>query len=50
MVGEYDAAFDLLDKLLAMPSGVLLNFLKLDPVWAPLWNLPRFRELVEKYG
>ena len=50
MVGEYDAAFDLLDKLLTMPAGSYVNILKVDPAWAPLWKLPRFRELMQKYG
>lgn len=50
MVGDSDAAIDLLDKLLAMPGGASVTFLKLDPVWAPLWKLPRFQKLMEKYG
>jgi hypothetical protein len=31
-------------------SGDALDGPYFDPAWAPLWNLPRFRELVEKYG
>lgn len=50
MVGDYDAAIDLLDRLLAMPAGGSVTFLKLDPVYAPLRKLPRFQKLVEKYG
>ncbi len=50
MVGESDAAFDLLDRLLSMPSDTCVSFLKLDPVWAPLRKSPRFQKLMEKYG
>jgi eukaryotic-like serine/threonine-protein kinase len=50
MVGDYDAALDLLDKLLSFPSGTSVHMLKLDPSWAPLWKLPRFKKLMEKYG
>ena len=50
MVGESDAAIDLLEKLLAFPSGTSVNMLKLDPAWSSLWKLPRFQKLMEKYG
>ncbi len=49
-VGDSDAAIDLLDKLLAMPSGSSVTMLRLDPSWKPLWKLPRFQKLMEKYG
>jgi hypothetical protein len=44
-VGETDAALDLLEKLLVMPSGSHANLLKIDPSWKPLWSLPRFKKL-----
>jgi len=50
MVGESDAAIDILDRLLAIPSGTSVNMLKLDPTWSPLRKLPRFQKLMEKYG
>jgi serine/threonine-protein kinase len=50
MVGETDAALDLLEKNLSFPSGTSVHMLKLDPVWKPLWNLPRFQKLMEKYS
>jgi tetratricopeptide (TPR) repeat protein len=50
MVGEYDAALDHLDTVLAMPAVISIPWLQLDPRWAPLHEHPRFRELVEKYG
>ena len=49
MVGEYDTALDLLDKLLSMPGDNCVNLVKLDSTWAPLRDLPRFKKLIEKY-
>ena len=49
MVGERDAACDILERLLATPSGVYSSILKLDPAYAPLRDFPRFQRLVEKY-
>jgi len=49
MVGDSDAAIDLLERLLAMPSATSVNALKLDPVWAPLRGHPRFQRLIETY-
>ena len=50
MVAEYDVALDQLETLLAMPSVVSIPWLRLDPRWTPLRDLPGFRELEEKYG
>ena len=50
MVGETDAALDLLERLLTVPSGASANLLKLDPAWKPLRDLPRFKKLMEKHG
>src|SRR5437764_6032175 len=47
--GELDAAFRLLDHLLAVPNGVAVPLLKLDPVWDPLRKDPRFQALIDKY-
>jgi serine/threonine-protein kinase len=47
---EADQALQLLDHLLAVPNGVTVPVLKLDPVWDPLRNDPRFQVLIEKYG
>jgi serine/threonine-protein kinase len=50
MVGEYDKAIEVLDQLLSMPSLVSVNLLKKEPVWEPLWDLPEFKELIEKHS
>jgi serine/threonine-protein kinase len=48
-VGENDQAFRLLDHLLEVPNGLTVPLLKLDPVWDPLRNDPRFQALIDKY-
>jgi len=49
-VGEHDEAVRLLDHLLAVPSGLTVSVLKLDPVWDPLRKDPRFQALIDKYA
>ena len=49
-LGEYDAASDNIETLLSIPSLVSVPWLKLDPRWKPLMNLPRFQELLAKYS
>jgi TolB-like protein/Flp pilus assembly protein TadD len=48
--GEFDEAFRLLDHLLAVPSGLTVPMLKLDPAWDPLRKDPRFQDLLNKYS
>jgi serine/threonine-protein kinase len=48
-VGEVDKALDLIDELLSIPSWLSVRLLRLDPVWDPLRNHPRFQALLEKY-
>jgi TolB-like protein/Flp pilus assembly protein TadD len=48
--GEADQALQLLDHSLNTPNGITVSILKLDPVWDPLRNDPRFQALVDKYG
>ena len=49
MVGEYDAAIDQLEKLLAVPSITAVPGLRIDPIWDPLRDNPRFQALLAKY-
>ena len=49
-VGEHDEAFRLLDHLLHTPNGMTVPLLKLDPVWDPLRQDPRFQILIDKYS
>ena len=48
--GEFDEAFRLLDHLLAVPNGLTIPMLKLDPAWDPLRKDPRFQALIDKYA
>jgi tetratricopeptide (TPR) repeat protein len=50
MLGEYDAAIDRLEILLAVPSPMSVPMLRIDPTWNPLRGHPRFQALLEKYG
>jgi len=47
IVGEYDKAFNQIEYLLSIPGKLSIPLLKLDPVWAPLRELPRFQKLVQ---
>jgi len=47
MVGEYDAAIDQLEIVLAVPSHTAVPMLRIDPTWNPLRGHPRFQALVE---
>ena len=47
MVGDFDAAIEKLEFLLSIPGEISIPLLRLDPVWYPLRNHPRFKKLVE---
>jgi len=48
MVGEFDAAIDLLEYLLDRPGMMSIPLLRLDPAWEPLRNHPRFKKLIKE--
>jgi tetratricopeptide (TPR) repeat protein len=50
ILGENDRAIGLLDGLLSRPSEVTLQTLKLNPVWDPIRNDPKFQALFAKYA
>jgi non-specific serine/threonine protein kinase len=49
MVGEYDLATDKLEYLLSIPGELSVPYIKLDPVWRPLLEIPRFQKILEQY-
>jgi tetratricopeptide (TPR) repeat protein len=50
LTGETDEALRLIDHLLETPNGLTISLLKLDPIWDPLRNDPRFQALIDKYA
>jgi TolB-like protein/DNA-binding winged helix-turn-helix (wHTH) protein/Flp pilus assembly protein TadD len=50
LVGEPGLACEQLKTLLAIPSRISVQILKLDPRWAPLRAHPCYRALVRRYG
>ncbi len=48
--GEADAALDEIERLLAGPSWLTVHELRLDPLWDPIRDHPRFRALLAKYA
>jgi non-specific serine/threonine protein kinase len=49
VVGEHDKALDEIELLLSIPYWFTTWDLKLNILWAPLRDHPRFQELIEKY-
>jgi tetratricopeptide (TPR) repeat protein len=48
-LGEKDQALQLIEKLLVTPNGLTASLLKVDPVWDPLRDDPRFQALINRY-
>ena len=48
LVGDYDAALDVLDKYLLLPGSASPAMMRLDPGFVPLRKLPRFQKLLER--
>jgi serine/threonine-protein kinase len=49
ILGDNDRAIEVLDGLLNRPSYVTVQGLRVDPIWDPLRNDPRFRALIERH-
>jgi tetratricopeptide (TPR) repeat protein len=47
LTGEQDAAIDQLEYLLSIPARFSAEMLRLDPLWDPLRNHPRFKKLLK---
>jgi TolB-like protein/Tfp pilus assembly protein PilF len=50
ILGEKDRAIEVLNGLLSRPSAMTVEILKVNPIWDPLRNDPRFQALIDKYG
>jgi len=50
ILGDNDRAIEILDGLLGRPSAVTVQGLKINPIWDPLRNDPRFQAFLNKYG
>jgi TolB-like protein/Flp pilus assembly protein TadD/predicted Ser/Thr protein kinase len=50
MAGEYEAALDVLDSLLKIPSMVHVIMLRYHPIYDPLRENPRFQTMLEEYA
>lgn len=48
--GEPEAALDEIERLLARPSWLSVHTLRLDPLWDPIREHPRFKALVSTYA
>jgi len=48
--GEAEAALDEIERLLAGPSWLSVHTLRLDPLWDPIRDPPRFKALLAKYA
>ena len=49
ILGDNDRAIEILDGLLNRPSYVTVHSLRVDPIWDPLRNDPRFQALIDRH-
>lgn len=49
IVGEYELAIDELEYVLSIPAWSSAPYLRADPIFAPLQELPRFIAVLKKY-
>jgi serine/threonine-protein kinase len=50
VVGEYDKAIEIVDGLLSRPTQVTVATLKVNPLWDPVRQDPRFIAMLRKHG
>jgi len=48
MVGEYDTVIGQLELLLSIPGEISIPLLRLDPIWDPLRDNPRFQKMLKR--
>jgi len=50
VVGEYDEAVNQLEYLMSIEAGEIasVSLLRMDPIWDPLRDHPRFKQLIEE--
>jgi serine/threonine-protein kinase len=50
MIRDHDAALEQIEHLLSVPAHFSVGLLRLDPMWDPLRDHPRYQALLEEYG
>jgi serine/threonine protein kinase/tetratricopeptide (TPR) repeat protein len=50
IIGDQDDAIDQLDLLLSMPSELSVAYLKIDSMFDPVRENPRFQQMIQKYS